>query len=428
MENPLLPRASAGRNDVVTIDYLIIGGGLAGVSAADTLRALGARGSVAIVSGEIDPPHDRPPLSKEFLRDERSREQVLLRPLDYYQSKRIGLALARPAVALKPESQEVMLADGETVGYQRLLLATGGRPRSLSVPGESLPGIYQLRTLAEAERLKEAAGSSTRVVIIGASFIGLEVAASLAERGLDVTVLSQDDQLWPNLVPAEIATAIQADFEARGVVFRHNVRVTGFEGKDSLEYIVTNVGDVEASFVVEGVGIQLNVELAAAAGLTVDDGIVVNERLQTSVPGIYAAGDVASFPDVFAALDSRPHRRHVEHWDNAVAQGKVAGANMAGKRVRYQRVPYFWTDLFDHTINVVGNLDGGEIAMVRGTIESRNCTYLVLRGGYVRGALMLNRAGDRRALTELIGKRIPIQDHLEQLADPSFKLMDLVPG
>ena len=410
-----------------TVEHLIIGGGLAGVTAAETIRALGARGSVAIVSGEIDPPHDRPPLSKELLRDERSRQQVLLRPLDFYQSRRIGLVLGRPALSLKPESHEVVLADGETIGYQRLLLATGGRPRSVGVPGESLSGIYQLRTLAEAERLKEAAGASTRVVVVGASFIGLEVAASLAERGLDVTVLNQDAQVWPNVMPPEVASAIQADFEDRGVSFRHNVRVTGFEGKDSLEYIVTNAGDVEASFVVVGVGIQLNTELAAAAGLKVDDGILVDDRLQTSEPGIYAAGDVARFPDVFASLQGEPVLRHVEHWDNAVAQGRVAGANMAGKRARFQHVPYFWTDVFDHTINVVGSLDGGEITLVRGSVESRKATYLVLRGGYVRGALMLNRASDRRALSELIGKRVPIQDHLEQLADPAFKLADLVP-
>jgi NADPH-dependent 2,4-dienoyl-CoA reductase/sulfur reductase-like enzyme len=413
---------------VATIDYLIIGGGLAGVTAAETLRALGARGSVAIVSGEIDPPHDRPPLSKELLRDERSRQQVLLRPLEFYQSKRIGLVLGRPALSLKPDEQEVVLADGEVVKYQRLLLATGGRPRSLGVPGESLSGIYQLRTLAEAERLKEAAGSSTRVVVIGASFIGLEVAASLSERGLDVTVLSQDEQIWPNLVPPEIAAAIQADFEARGVVFRHNTRVTAFEGKDSLECIITNAGDVEASFVVEGVGIHLNIEIAAAAGLEIDDGIAVDTRLQTSVPGIFAAGDVASFPDSHAGLDGRPRRRHVEHWDNAVVQGRVAGANMAGKRIRFEHVPYFWTDLFAHTINVVGNLDGGEITMMRGSLEHRQCTYLVLRGGYVRGALMLNRAADRRALTELISNRVLIEDHLEQLADPTFKLAGLLPS
>lgn len=411
---------------MVTIDYLIIGGGLAGVSAAEALRAVGARGSVAIISGENDPPHDRPPLSKELLRDERSRAQVLLRPLEFYQAHRIGLVLGRPALALKPDRREVVLADGESVQYQRLLLATGGRPRSLGVPGESLAGIYQLRTLAEAERLKEAAGASTRVVVIGAGFLGLEVAASLAERGLDVTVLSQDDQVWPGVAPPELAAALQADFEARGVTFRHRVRVMAFEGKDSLEYIVMNAGDVEAGFVVVGVGIQLNVELAAAAGLAVEDGIVVDALLRTSAPGVYAAGDVASFPDVYAGLDGRPRRRHVEHWDNAVAQGRVAGANMAGKRVRYQRVPYFWSDLFEHTINVVGCLDGAEQTLWRGSLAERQGTYLVLRGGVLRGALMLNRARDRRALTELIGKRVPVADQLDKLADPTFPLADLL--
>jgi NADPH-dependent 2,4-dienoyl-CoA reductase/sulfur reductase-like enzyme len=417
---------ATGQNDVVTIDYLIIGGGLAGVSAADSLRTIGARGSVAILSGEIDPPHDRPPLSKEFLRDERSREHVLLRPLDFYQSKRIGLVLGRPALALKPDVQEVMLADGETVGYQRLLLATGGRPRTLGVPGESMPGIYQLRTLAEAERLKEAAGASTSVIVVGAGFLGLEVAASLAARGLSVTVLNQDDQVWPGAAPAEIAAVLQADLEAHGITFRHHVRVTGFEGKDTLEFMVTNAGDIEATFVVVAVGLQLNTELAAAAGLAIDGGIVVDELLRTSAPGIFAAGDVASFPDIMAGLDGAPVRRHVEHWDNAVAQGRVAGANMAGKQVRYQRVPYFWSDLFAHTVNVVGCLDGGEETVLRGTLEGRRFSHLVLRNGAIRGALLFNQVRDRKPLAELIGRRTPVEDRLEELADPSFNLADLL--
>jgi NADPH-dependent 2,4-dienoyl-CoA reductase/sulfur reductase-like enzyme len=416
----------AGQNDVVTIDFLIIGGGLAGVAAAESLRAVGARGSVAILSGEIDPPHDRPPLSKEFLRDERSREQVLLRPADFYQTNKIALVLGRPALTIKPDVQEVMLADGETVHYQRLLLATGGRPKALGVPGESMPGVYQLRTLAEAERLKEAAGASTSVVVIGAGFIGMEVAASLAERGLTVTVLNQDDQVWPGVAPAELAAALQADFEARGVSFRHHVRVTGFEGKDSVELLNTNAGEIETGFVVQGVGIHLNVELAAAAGLTVDDGIVVDAQLRTSAPGIFAAGDVASFPDVYAGFAGKAMRHHVEHWDNAIAQGRVAGANMAGKRVRYQRVPYFWSDLFRHTVNVVGCLDGAEETILRGSIEHRQCTYLILRDGAIRGALMLNRARDRRPITEMISRRTPIDDRHDQLADPSFNLADLL--
>jgi len=411
---------------VVTVDFLIIGGGLAGVSAAETLRAVGARGSVAILSGEIDPPHDRPPLSKEFLRDERARDQVLLRPHDFYQTNRIGLVLGRPALSLKPDVQEVMLADGETVKYQRLLLATGGRPRALGVPGESMPGIYQLRTLAEAERLKEAAGSSTSVVVIGAGFIGLEVAASLAERGLTVNVLNMDDQVWPGVAPADVAAALQADFEEKGITFRHHVRVTAFEGKDSLELIITNAGDVETGFVVVGAGIQLNTELAAAAGLAVDGGIVVDSLLRTSVPTIFAAGDVASFPDVYAGSGGNAVRRHVEHWDNAIAQGRVAGANMTGKRVRYQRVPYFWSDLFEHTINVIGCLDGADQTVRRGSLEDRKLTHIVLRDGAVRGALMMNRVRDRRPLTELISRRTPVEDRLEQLADPSFNLADLL--
>ncbi|MCC6175223.1 MAG: FAD-dependent oxidoreductase [Chloroflexi bacterium] len=407
------------------VDHLIIGGGLAGVSAAETLRAVGVRGSIAIVSGEIDPPHDRPPLSKQFLRDERSREQVLLKPLDFYQAQRIGLALGTPALELDPAAHEVLLADGTKVGYQRLLLATGGRPRKLGVPGETMPGVYELRTLAEAERLKEAAGAATSVVVIGAGFLGLEIAAALAVRGLEVTVLNLGDRVWPGIVPPEIAAAIQSDFEARGVTFRHLVRVTAFEGKERLELIITNAGDFEASFAIVAAGIQLNTELAEAAGLDVAGGIVVDELLQTSAQHVYAAGDVASFPDPFASLDGQPVRRHVEHWDNAIAQGKVAGANMAGRRLAYRRVPYFWSDLFEMNVNVLGALDGAERTVLRGSIEERRFTYLVLRGGLIRGALMANQVRDRKPLAALIGKRIPVGDQIEQLADASFSLAAL---
>jgi 3-phenylpropionate/trans-cinnamate dioxygenase ferredoxin reductase component len=166
--------------------------------------------------------------------------------------------------------------------------------------------------------------------------------------------------------------------------------------------------------VVVGAGIQLNTELAAAAGLSVDGGVLVDEYLQTSVRGIYAAGDVASFPDPLGG------RRHVEHWDNAIAHGRVAGANMAGKRVAFRHVPYFWSDLFDLTINVVGFLDGAEETILRGTLEERRFTVLALRGGALRGALMVNRARDRRPLTELIRRQTPLRDWLDKLADPGF--------
>lgn len=409
-------------------DFLIIGGGLAGVSAAETLRGLLPRASITIVSGEVDPPHDRPPLSKELLRGEKHRDDVLLHPIEFYQANRLNLTLGTPALSLDAEARSVLLADGETVRGQRLLLATGGRPKKLGVPGETMPGIYELRTLGEAERIRDATFGPTSVVVIGAGLLGLELAAALTVQGLEVTVLNMDDQLWPGVMPRDVARLVQADFEARGVHFRHLTRVSGFEGKDSLELIMTNAGDLEARVAVVAAGIQLNVELAAAAGLAVEDGIVVDERLRTTAPGIYAAGDVASFPDPLAGGDGAPVRRHVEHWDNAIAQGKVAAANMAGTPMAYRRVPYFWSDFFDTTINVVGYLDGADELILRGTLESRRFSLLYLRGGVLRGALMMNNARDRRAAAELVKRGTPVIDRRDRLADPSVKLATLVPA
>jgi 3-phenylpropionate/trans-cinnamate dioxygenase ferredoxin reductase component len=439
-------------------DFLIVGGGLAGVSAAETIRALGVRGSVTLVSGETDLPHDRPPLSKEFLRDERSRENVLLHPPDFYRANHVGLLLGRPALALNLDARELLLADGEAVRYRRLLLATGGRPRKLGVPGETMPGIFELRTLAEAEQLKQAASLAERPVVVGAGFIGLEVAASLTARGRPVTVLNLDDQIWPGVMPPAAAAVVQGELEARGLRFRHRTRVAGFEGKERLEVVCTNAGNVDADMAVVGAGLRLNTELAAAAGLAVDGGIVVDSYLQTSCPNVYAAGDVASFPNPLgiaappdatahsgaaaqpgvhppetaaasAAADDPGARRHVEHWDNAVAQGRVAGANMAGRRVQFRHVPYFWSDLFDLTINVVGLLDGADETLLRGDPADRRFTVLALRGGALRGALMVNRARDRRPLTELVARQTPIAPHRDALADPAFnptRLLDSV--
>jgi 3-phenylpropionate/trans-cinnamate dioxygenase ferredoxin reductase component len=401
-------------------DYLIVGGGLAGVSAAETLRGLGARGAITLVSGEADPPHDRPPLSKEFLRGERSREQVLLHPLDFYRANRIRLLLGRPALGLDLAARTLLLADGASTRYGRLLLATGGRPRSLGVPGETLPGIYALRTLAEAERIGAAAHEARRPIVVGAGLIGMEVAASLTTRGLPITVLNMDEQLWPGLMPPAVAELVQRDFEARGVRFHHRTRVGAFDGKKRLETVCTNACDFPADLVVVGAGIHLNTELAAAAGLAVDGGIVVDEHLRTSAPGVFAAGDVANFPDPLGG------RRHVEHWDNAVAQGRVAAANMAGREVPFRHVPYFWSDLFDLTINVVGFLDGADETLLRGTLESRRFTVLALRDGALRGALLVNRARDRRPLTELIRRQTPIAEHRDELADPSFDPSTLI--
>lgn len=401
-------------------DFLIVGAGPAGVSAAAALRTLGVSGTIALVSGEVDPPHDRPPLSKAFLRGERSRAQVLLHPPEFYAANRIVLTLGRPALSLDLAARAVVLADGDTIRFGRLLLATGGRPRKLGAPGETTPGVYELRTLAEAERIKAAAAEARCPVVVGAGPIGIDVAASLTALGLPPTVLNLDEQVWPGRVPSEAAQAIQQELEARGVRFHHRTRVTSFDGKDRLERVCTNAGDFEADLAVVGAGLQPNTELAAAAGLQVDGGIVVDEHLRTSAANVFAAGDVASFPDGLGG------RRQIDHWDNAVAQGRVAAANMAGQRAPFRHVPQFRSDLFDLTVDVVGSLDGAEETIVRGALESRRFTLLALRDGALRGALMANRAGDRAPLTELIRHQAPIDGLADKLADPSFDLGALV--
>ncbi len=420
-------------------DFLIVGGGLAGVSAAEAIRSLSARRIVTLLSAEVDPPHDRPPLSKEFLRGERTRDQVLLHPIDFYAASGICLLLGRPALSLNLADRELLLADGDSIRYRRLLLATGGRPRKLNVPGEALAGVCELRTLAEAERIVAAAATASCPVVVGAGFLGMEVAASLATRGLPVTVVNMDAQIWPGSLPPAVAALVQRDCEARGVRFLHDTRVTAFDGKDRLEVVCTSGGDVAADLAVVGAGIQLNTELAATAGLAVDGGIVVDGQLRTSSPNVFAAGDVASFPDPSgptatgdsttrpaSALPLAGHR-HVEHWDNAIAQGRVAGLNMAGQHVRFEHVPYFWSDLFNLTINVVGFLDGADETLLRGSPEERRFTLLALRDGALRGALMVNRARDRRPLTELIRHRVTLAEHRDKLVDPTFELKTLAP-
>lgn len=416
----------AGASGVERTDFLIVGGGLAGVSAAETLRGLGARGGITIVSGEVDPPHDRPPLSKEFLRGERPRERLLLHPPEFYATKRIGLLLGRPALSLDLAARELLLADGQTIPYRRLLLATGGRPRKLGVPGETMPGIYELRTLAEAERIKQAAEGATRPIVVGTDPVGMEVAAALTARGLSVTILNMDEQIWPGLLPPFAAATIQQEFEARGVQFHHATRVTAFEGKDRLEIVRADRGDFAADMVVVGAGIRLNTELASAAGLAVDGGILVDEYLRTTAPDVFAAGDVASFPDPAPAPNgAAPVRRHVEHWDNAVAQGRVVGANMAAKQVPFRHVPYFWSELFDLTIGAIGSLDAAEETLLRGTLAGRRFTLLHLRGGALRGALIVNRPRDRRPLTELIRHQTPLTARTAELTDPDVDLATL---
>ena len=306
--------------------YLLIGGGLACGQAAKQLRGADPDGPIALVGEEPYVPYDRPPLSKEFLRVEKPRDALFFDSESYLHEQGIDLILGVTVQQLDLPNKTATLVNGDTIAFERALIATGGRPVRLNVPGGDLPGVHYLRTLDDAAAIAAEAGRGKRAVLIGAGFIGLEVAASLTQRGVHVTVIEAQPHIWPRFADAILAGFFQDYCAQRGVTFLTNDLVTGIRGKSRPAVVITRSGkELLCDFVCIAVGIVPNVELAQQAGLTIDNGVVVNEYLQSSHPDVYAAGDVANYIDpVFGK------RRRVEHWGHAEYCGQLAGQNMAG--------------------------------------------------------------------------------------------------
>lgn len=376
------------------IDYLIIGGGFAGAMAAEAIRARGAGGRVVIVTEDHERPYHRPPLSKEYLRGDQERKDVFVHPPEWHNEQGVELMTTARATGLDPQAHTVTLDDGRTLLYKKVLLATGGTPKHLDIPGAELDGVRYLRWLDDAEALRGAAAKAKHAAVIGGSFIGVEVAAALAHYKVDTTVIVKGTTIWESFMPRHIALFFQQTLADHGVRFLTEdeaVRILPQSGSMHAGMVATKKGHtVGGDLVVAGVGITLNLALADAAGLKTDrktHGVVVNEYLQTSDPDIYAAGDIAAFPDpVFGT-------RRVEHWDTALSQGKAAGTNMAGGREPYDHVQYYFSDLFDLGIEVLGNPRPDAHVIVRGTMEDRSFAALYLDGSrdIVTGALTVNR-------------------------------------
>lgn len=309
------------------IRYLLIGGGLAASQAAKQLRRQGAKGNLVLVSEEPHVPYDRPPLSKEFLRGETSRDELTYVQPEELEAQGVELVLGCPVVELDPEAHEAVLADGRRIRFEQALLATGGRPRVLGIPGERLAGVHYLRTVDDAQALS-VYGEADDVVIVGAGFIGLEAAASLRTRGVKVTVVESAPRVWARFVDETLSDFFQEYCRNRGVMFHMNDTLVEIRGSNAVERVVTREGlEIECDAVLIAIGIEPNVELAQSAGLGVGDGVLVDSHLRTSQPHVLAAGDIANFPDpVFAK------RRRVEHWGHAEYSGQIAGQNMAGDR------------------------------------------------------------------------------------------------
>lgn len=402
--------------------FVIVGGSLAGATAAATLRGEGFDGRVVMIGAEPLPPYERPALSKGFLRSEQPLEEQYVRPEGWYADHEVETRLGARAVQLDVRDREVVIAGGERVAFDALLVATGSRNRKLDVPGASLLGVFDLRTAADAERIKEAAGDGARVVCVGMGFIGAEVAASMRMLGHDVTVVEVFETTLYRVLGPEIGRALEALHRDHGVRMLFNEAVASFEGDGRLEAVVTSGGKrIDADVAIVGVGTEPSVELMAGTGLDQGGGIPVGPALETSVPGVFAAGDVARHDHpVFGPI-------RVEHFDNAIKMGETAARNMLGAGETFDHPHWFWSDQYDSQVQMAGVAATWDRTVVRGSIEDRSfCAFLLDADGVVRSSVSLDWKRDVRRSFGLVSAQAAPDP--EALADPDVDLRTLVPG
>jgi 3-phenylpropionate/trans-cinnamate dioxygenase ferredoxin reductase component len=403
----------------VAPSFVILGASLTGGTAAATLRDEGFDGRLVLVGAEDELPYERPPLSKGYLRGETPREKLLVRPEAFWQEHEVELLLGMAAARIEPSAREVELADGSRLGYDKLLVATGGRNRRPPIPGIERDGVLDLRTVGDSERIQAAARNGGRAVVVGMGFIGSEVASTLRELGLEVQAVE------PFRVPLERALGPEVGQVLRDLHAEHGVEafygegVESFQGTERLERVVTSSGRrLECDVAVVGVGIEPAVDVVAGSGVEVDNGIVVDEFCRTSVEGIFAAGDVANH---LHPLFGR--RIRVEHWRNAIEQGAAAARSMLGKGEPYAEVHWFWSDQYDANIQYAGHHTEWDELVVRGSLEERAFVAFYVAGGLVDAAVAVNSGRDLRRAQALIRARVPVE--AAKLRDPEVDLREL---
>jgi 3-phenylpropionate/trans-cinnamate dioxygenase ferredoxin reductase subunit len=380
--------------------FVIVGAGLAGAKAAETLRQDGFDGRLILVGDEPERPYERPPLSKDYLRGEADAKPYVHGP-DFYSDNEIELWTSTRVTGLDAGAQELLLEGDRRVGYDRLLLATGAVPRRLRVPGADLDGVHYLRSLADSERIADRIKAGERLVVVGSGWIGAEIAASAREKGCEVTMLGMSSLPLERVLGPEVAQIYLDIHREHGVEFLPETTVERIEGDGAVERVVTRDGAaIETPFVVVGVGVAPRTGLAEAAGLTVDNGILVDQHLETSASGVFAAGDVANADHPF-------YRRHlrVEHWANALNQGPVAARAMLGRDVTYDEVPYFFSDQYDVGMEYSGFATSWDSVVFRGDVGAREFIAFWLDGGRVVAGMNANVWDVQESIRELIRSR-----------------------
>ena len=344
---------------------VIVGGGAAGLAAADMLRRQDFRGSIVMLSSDAAPPVDRPNLSKDYLAGSAPEDWLPLRPDSFYAEAGIDLRLKSNATSIDTKARDVIIADGGAIPYDRLLLATGAEPVRLPIPGADQPHVHVLRTLADSRAIIASIKGARRAIVIGASFIGLEAAAALRARDIEVHVVAPEQRPMERVLGPEMGDFVRALHEEHGVIFHLGDTVSAIEGKRAT---LKSGGVLEADVVVVGVGVRPRLALAEQAGLKIDRGVAVNEFLETSATGIYAVGDIARWPDPHSQDNIR-----VEHWVVAQRQGQTAARNMLGQREIFDAVPFFWSQHYDVPINYVGHAEKWDEIAIDGDIAGRDC-------------------------------------------------------
>ena len=405
-------------------DFLIVGGGMAGGYCAAELRKRGADGSILLAGREPEPPYERPALSKDYLRGESGREDAYVHPRDWYEENGVELLTRTNVMSLDTGARTAKLQGGDEVAFDRALLATGANVNILRVEGAELEGIHYLRAYGNSDAIREEGERAEHVVLIGGSYIGCEVAASLTAKGTRCSVVMMEDVALSRTFGEEAGRWFQGVLEDHGIEFHPGEELEAFEGDGRVGAVVTKSGKtIEGDMVVVGAGVRPDTMLAERAGLEVDNGILCDSTLQTSVEGIYAAGDCCNYESVIHG-----QRIRIEHWDVALNQGQVAAQNMMGEGRDYDVVPYFFSDLADWaSLEYVGPAYEWDEVVWRGDTEDGEFLALYLKDGRVAGALSVERSEELGDARGLLAEGVDLTPHREKLADPDTDLGALGP-
>lgn len=384
-------------------ELVVVGGGLTAARAIRSYREAGGGGRVALLAKEAALPYHRPALSKRYLRGE-TTDAPFVEDEAFYAEHGVDLELDTAAVAVDPALREVTASDGARYGYRKLLVATGARPRRLDVPGVGLAGVHSLRTLADSEAIRDAAGRAERAVVVGGGFVGMEVAASLRALDLEVSLLDRGARVFAQLGSSQLSDELGDLYREHGVELLLDEQISSFDGGSELAVVTTTGGRrIEADLAVVGIGVVPALEALDGSGIALDNGILVDERYETSAAGVYAAGDVANFLDPLFG-----RRRRIEHWSNASYQGTEVGKVLAGRPGGYDKVSSFFTEVFGVTLKVFGDVGRFDDLAAEGSLGERDFVAYYGERGRLRGALAIGRSKESEArLEELIARAAP---------------------